>query len=394
MSEASHSNSWGGSAIRSSTYHFHWNQLDAVIAGRSAIDLVGLRLSTHEDALGFLEAYGFRPGDPGDEEELATLARNTEAFFKDVLLPFGRAKAFPRALPRDFPELLLLASTPDHELRDWACAFLRVAHAVAHARYGVDEALLSAARQQIFQRFQAHVKPGPKGSLMVSDGETHIPLLRFDIKPRKPWSSLVLKLLHKVDSVAQEVYDHLGLRFVTPTKAHALLLIQYLRGHHVFSFPNVKPSRSINTLVDLGAFRAAVEEFEAAYTNGELSYKEFTQAILRLGMGEGPGTRQNPHSGAGYHAIQFTVRTLVRMGEGASQVRASVPFEVQVMDEGAYEASLLGEAAHEAYRHRQREAVCRRVMPWAAPMEEAGEDRGPEGLPPPPTEGLDGGMVL
>jgi uncharacterized protein (TIGR04562 family) len=352
-----------GRPVNDPIYHFPWSQLEAIIAGRSAIDLQGLRIGTRDAARGFECAYGFDPDDLMDRAELAEVRRRAQRFIEEVLLPYGGQTELPE-LPESYEDLLLVASTPDHPLRDWVCSFLKVSHAVVHARYSHDPDVLSAARQQIFDRFSSHLKVGP-GGMVVTDGEMHIPLIRCDFKAEKPWESLVLKLLHKVDAVAQEVYDHLGVRFVTPDKAYALLLLKYFRYHDVFAFPNIKPSRSINTLLDLADFRAGFEELEEAYHHGELTFKEFTGAVHRLGRPpQEQAAGRNPHSASDYQTMQFTARALVRQVHGDKVVRTFVPFEVQIMDEPAYRQTQAGAADHGAYRVRQRQAVCKRVFPW------------------------------
>jgi uncharacterized protein (TIGR04562 family) len=326
-----------------------------------------MRLSTADEAQAFLEAYGFDPRDPADQLELDEAYTLAQQFIRDVLLPYGNLVDIPPDMPTSYSEVLLLSSTSGHPLRDWACSFLRVSHAVAHARYTRDEEALAAARHQIFDRFSTHLQVG-NDSMIVTDGEMRIPLIRCDFKPEKPWDSLVLKLLHKVDAVATEVYDHLGVRFVTPDKAYALLLLKYFRTHNVFAFANIKPSRSINTLIDLKAFRAAFEEIEESYHHGEMSFKEFTALVHQLDASpkaENADAGRNPHTSTDYQTMQFTARALVRIPTTTGHKRVFVPFEVQIMDIDSYTAIQQGAGNHAAYRQRQRDAVSRRVFPWA-----------------------------
>jgi uncharacterized protein (TIGR04562 family) len=352
-----------GVPVHDPVYHFPWQVLDAIIAGRSAIDLRGLRIATPNEATNFLSAYGFDVDDAVDRAEMDEVYRQASCFIRETLLPYEGLTDIPEALPTTYPDLLLVAATSDHPLRDWACSFLRVSHAVVHARYSQNPEVLAEARRQVFERFSAHLKVTQNG-MLVSDGEMHIPLLRCDFKPEKPWESLVLKLLHKVDNVAQEVYDHLGVRFVTPDKAYALLLLKYFRYHNVFAFANVKPSRSVNTLVDLKEFRARFEELEEGYHHGELSFKEFTRGVHRLGGTPDNAHDRNPHSASQYQTIQFTARALVKLPLSTGVSRTFVPFEVQIMDEEAFHECQSGQASHQAYRLRQRLAVSKRVFPW------------------------------
>lgn len=358
-------NEFAGSPISDPVYRFPWQTLAAIVEGRSVIDLAGLRVSTREAALENIRVYGLDPDDPLDAGELVEIAAQTTHFLQSVLLPWNSLELIPAELPTSFPELILLASTPDHPLRDWACSFLKVAHAVAHARYAQDPVLLKAARSQIFERFSSHLKLG-QSRMLISDGEMIIPLLRCDFKPEKPWESLVLKLLHKVDSVAQEVYDHLGVRFVTPDKAYALLLLKYLRVNNVFAYPNVKPSRSVNTLIDMAAFRQAFDELDEAYHQSEINFREFTTAVHQIDTPPVREHERNPHSAATYQTMQFTARALVKVSRGDAIQRAFIPFEVQIMDAAAFAENQAGRAAHHEYRVRQREAVCERVFPWAS----------------------------
>ncbi|MEB3285450.1 MAG: TIGR04552 family protein [Candidatus Sericytochromatia bacterium] len=354
----------GGSPISDPIYRFPWQTLGAIVEGRSVIDLVGLRVSTREAALDNLRAYGLDPDDPLDASELEEISQQTAHFFNSVLLPWRSLSGLPEDLPKTFPELFLLASTPDHPLRDWACSFLKVGHAVAHARYAQDPALVKAARSQIFERFSAHLKLG-QSRMLITDGEMIIPLLRCDFKAEKPWESLVLKLLHKVDSVAQEIYDHLGVRFVTPDKAYALLLLKYLRVNNVFAYPNVKPSRSVNTLIDMNAFQKTFDDLDESYRQGDINFREFTGLVHQIDTPPSREHDRNPHSASTFQTMQFTARALVKVRRGEEVQRAFIPFEVQIMDQAAFEENQEGQAAHREYRVRQKEAVCERVFPWA-----------------------------
>jgi uncharacterized protein (TIGR04562 family) len=355
-----------GVPVREPVYHFPWQTLDAIIAGRSAIDLEGLRLTTVQAANEFIASYGYNVTDAADGAEMAQIWDLSAAFIATSLLPYAELTHVPFELPHEYPDLLLIASTPDHPLRNWACSFLRVSHAVVHARYGQDMQALENGRIQLLEHLKPHLVAGAAGTV-VSDGEMTIPLVRLDLKREKPWESLVLKLLHKVDNVATEVYDHLGLRFVTPDKAYALLLLKYFRLNNLFCFANIKPSRSLNTLIDLLEFKSGFQELDSAYLAGELSFKAFQSAVHKLGTNPDTGLGRNPHSDQGYQTMQFTARMMVRATHGDTITRTFVPFEVQIMDEAAYHANRAGKAEHGAYRERQRLAVCRRVFPWALP---------------------------
>ena len=70
-------------------------------------------------------------------------------------------------------------------------------------------------------------------------------------------------------------------------------------------------------------------------------------------------------SGRSVDKLERVAAEIVEDG-GRAVTRAFVPFEVQIMDEAAYDATQAGAAAHQAYRVRQRLAVCKRVFAWHA----------------------------
>ena len=80
-------------------------------------------------------------------------------------------------------------------------------------------------------------------------------LVEFQAKPKKTRDSTLMKLLHKPESVAEEVFDRIGIRFVTQSRTDAVRVIHFLEQSNVIVAENIKPSRSRNTLVDTGAFK-------------------------------------------------------------------------------------------------------------------------------------------
>lgn len=352
--------------VEEPAYHFPWPLLDAVMAGRSAIDLDHLAIHDREQALAFIRAYGFEPADPGDARDMAEVMALTRLFIDEQLLPYGGLTTVPDDLVGDWEDLLLQASQPMHPLSRWSCSFLRVAHAVCHGRYIEEQAFLGAARELVFSRFKSHIRQSATG-LFLGDEHLAIPLLRLDLKPEKPWQSIVLKLLQKPDSVAQEIYDHIGVRLVTPDLAYALLAVKYLRSRHVFSFPHVKPSRSVNTLVDVAAFREGFEALRKAYKAGQLDETAFHSQVHALHCTpKRPRKRANPHSGDSYRAIQFTCRVMVKIELQDGRVQRSfLPFEVQIMDMAAYNDAQHGAGSYASYKERQKRTACQRIFPWA-----------------------------
>lgn len=339
-----------------------WSSLGAMVSGGSAIDLPRLDLPDEAAAKAFLAGYGLDPDNDDDRADLARILPLSRQFMEEVLLPWQGLEALPAELPDRPVALLLSASRLTDPMRFWSCSVLRVAHAVAHALFLPGRDKVTEALAQVEGRFRRH--------LTEADGQTWlgpIPLHAIRFKSGKPWNSLLLKLLCKKDNVAEEIYDHLGVRIVTRTRVEALEVVRYLRDHHVVPFPNVKPSRSHNSLLDLEALErhqaALWQELEA----GRIDLETFERRLRAFAAGPDlpPARRRNPFSDEDRRAIQFTARLLVRREAEGRIERFFFPFEVQIQDALSWEESQRGRSSHEEYRERQREDARRRVFPWA-----------------------------
>ena len=348
---------------------FQWDVIEAMVGGASALDLPRLRLDDAAQAAQFLLSYGFDVGVPRHRQELEWIRMVSLGFIERELV-YGRpALAIPEELRLlvDVPTLLLWASGPLSDVRQrWACALLRVMHAVAHARLQLQERFGDHVREQILARFQPHLLEDD-GALFLGTGPDRIPLSRFEVKHQKPLDSVILKLLHKPENVATDIFDHLGLRFVTVDRLDVLLVVRYLRAHHVVSFPNIKPSRSKNTLLDMEFVRAEVQDLLASGRDPE-ECAELLRVRVESSAYPNATVLMNPHSDVGYHAIQFTCRHYVRVADPLSapssgrELSFFFPYEVQITDRASFEATRSGLASHEEYRRRQRDIVRHRVL--------------------------------
>lgn len=347
--------------------HFPWETLRSIIGGRSAIDVPGLHVHDEQSAEEFLLCYGFDFSRSAHRVELEELRRDALDFLNDALLdPQEKipTEIFAASDPR---ELLVWASTDYGSTQQlWACAVLRVAHTFAHSRSYFAERYGDEIRRQIVARFEPHLRE-EEGQTFLGIG-IDLPLDEFEIKPPKPVASVAMKLLHKVENVAEDIFDRIGVRFITRTRFDALLVVRYLREHNVFMFANVKPSRSRNTLIDVDWLQTFMEGVEGAVEAGELSPAE-RLAVVREAMAnrdypEPPQPGYNPYSAANYHSLQFTCRQMIRVPDdtGRGEIRFFFPFEVQILDRASYELSRSGYASHEQYKARQRDAVRRRVL--------------------------------
>ncbi len=346
-----------------SSSSFSWQTLRAIIGGESALDIPRLDLSSRAEAVDFLGAYGFDWSDPEHREEIEQIRADALAFLQHELMPEGRLIPLWLREQRDVPALLLSASEGEGDAQRWCCALLRVMHIRAHAyshlqsRYGPD------IRRQILDRFRPHLREELQDGQRLQrlgDGEQAVALEQFEMKPEKTLHSVMLKLLQKAENVAADVFDHIGVRFVTRSRYDALRVVYYLRANNVVMFANIKPTRSRNTLVDIDRLEAAMSQLEA------LPLAERRAALSKLTQQLTPpagGREYNPFTDDTYRSIQFTSRQMIRIpGQRGLVARFFFPFEVQILDRESYAAARDGRASHRVYKARQRESARRRVL--------------------------------
>lgn len=408
-------------------YEFRWEVLDVIIGGKSSIDSPGgFRVATLDDADRFIESYGFRISDPIENAELLGNYREALNFIRKHFLqpenPQGLKIEIPRKILElaDVRELFLMSDfqypgqtedTQGQLLRNWACSLLKVMHTIAHIDKDPRASYYSDVQQQIFDRFYKFVHRDAEQRLYLGEREEdpqRIDLVAFESKPKKARDSIILKLLHKPENVAEELFDRVGIRFVTQTKLDALRVVKYLKDKRIIMPPNIKPSRSRNTLVEIEPFRARMAELLKGVDTGEVDEARLVSELELAADGRAGGVESNPHSSEFYRAIQFTCRQLIKLrhplfedlrdlksrisragraraqaAEGTAdetldeiiriadridlkhlqrEVRFFFPFEVQIVDEKSFEENERGRSAHSEYKRNQIQTAMKRVM--------------------------------
>lgn len=362
-----------------------WDALKAIVGGKSAIDEPRIDINSLEGGQVLLESYGFDWTRPEHRAELETLRRQALLFIREDLLGPDLRLEVPEWLEAetDVRQLMLNAAHRTSEQQLWSCAVLRVMHTIIHCHSYFNQRFGDEIREQILARFEPHVR-GHGDSLRLGDGSLAVPLTQFEVKHVKPWRSVTMKLLHKPENVAADIFDRVGIRLVTTERFDALLVMRYLRSHYVVLFANVKPSRSRNTLIDLDALRENQVMLDQLRASGRLTAGQYLEAlrdcVREMPYPEAVERPYNPFSAVQYHSIQFTCRQLIRIVENDATVlsgafpamgRASVqggevrfffPYEVQILDQASFDVSRSGLAAHDVYKDRQRHVVRKRVL--------------------------------
>lgn len=403
-----------GSALRAA-YDFRSDVLDVIVGGRSAIDTpFTFPIHSLEEAEHFLESYGYSVQNPIENAELLGNYQEAVNFIRKYFLqpenPTGLKLEVPRKVLElsDVRELLRMANlrhpgqmadTQGMALQAWACSILKVMHTIAHIDKDLRATYFGEVQKQIFDRFYREVHRDGDGRLYLGDkpdAADRVDLAAFETKPKKSRESIILKLLHKPENVAEDIFDRVGIRFVTHSRVGSLQVIKYLKDHNIVIPPNIKPSRSRNTLIDLDGMRRELSDLLARAERGELDESALQTALEKASSPQDPEANEaNPHSSEFYRAIQFTGRQLIKLKNPLFQdlreirtlsktlpqdeplgraidridlkfvqkeIRFFYPFEVQVMDQRSFEENEKGRSAHSEYKKSQIQTAMKRVM--------------------------------
>lgn len=396
-----------------SKYDFHWDVLDIIVAGKSSIDSpTGFQLKNLDEAQRFIESYGYDLENPIERAEVQGNFHEAINFIRKHFLQPDNPEGLKLEVPRkilelaDVRELFLMAAmhfpgqTADTQgiaLRGWACSLLKVMHTIAHIDKDLRSPHFADIQKQIFDRFYKVIHRDADQKLYLGekdDDPFRVDLVAFETKPKKSRDSIIIKLLHKPENVAEDIFDRVGLRFVTHTRLDALRLVKYLKDKMIVMPPNIKPSRSRNTLVELDYFRDQLGSILARAENHEIPEDQLI-ADLEEAARSPIVNPENPHSSEFYRAIQFTCRQLIKLRNPLyeelkglkslvksketeeeltkaveridlkylqREIRFFYPFEVQVVDVRSAEENEKGRSAHSEYKRAQVQTAMRRVM--------------------------------
>ncbi len=394
-------------------YEFDWTVLHIIIGGQSAIDSnLGFNIRTAEQALKFLECYGYDSENPIEKAELFGNFQEALNFIRRHFLqpdnPNGLKLEIPRKIVEmtDVVQLLMLTQTPadlspsQQTLSFWACAVIKVMHTIAHMDKDLRSHYFTDIQTQILDRFYKFIHSDEKNQVFLGKDikdPDRIDLVLFDSKPKKGRDSVLLKLLHKPENVAEDIFDRVGLRFVTKNRFDCLRIVKFLKERYILMPANIKPSRSKNTLINLHAFTQELHNLKEVSKIGQVTPADFYQKLVQFCKNSDIKYTDldNPHSSSFYKTIQFTVRQLIKIQnplyEDLKVLKASIkgkplpedilkitdkidlknlqkeirffyPFEVQICDEESHQENVAGLGSHSSYKKSQLQTALLRVM--------------------------------
>lgn len=387
---------------------FPWPVMDVLIGGKSSIDLPNLNITGWSDASAFVRSYGFDLSNPKDLRYVGAMFCEAIGFIENHLLP--KSWRSRRQVPTEIVEcldvrhLLIWASSlskENEQKRVWSCAILRIMHTICHIEAVYASVDLEVGRQQIMEHFANHISRDEEGTLWLGRGDQRVELASVEWKKRKSRESIILKLLHKPGNVAETIYDLIGIRIVTKRLSDVIMAVKYLGQCYLITFPNCHPMRARNNLIDVELFRGHVDSLIQLLQSGAITASDFSSMIEKLTAPLVGSEKSNPHSSDSYKSIQLTCRQMIRgtttalswlnklekfasaLGKeqtpawlaqlldlaqswnGVSQMADKAvffPFEVQIMDEKAFESVSSGPASHRKYKESQVRTARRRVL--------------------------------
>lgn len=391
---------------------FDWEMLDVVVGGKSALDTKNFlgSMSTIEQVNQFLKGYGLDPNDHVTKAELFGNFQEAIQFIKRYFLKDGNPDGLDLRLPNsllmisEISQLFLLAAddTP-HKKEDklWAEVILKVMHTIMHADKDLRSNYFNIVQTQIFDRFYKYIfrSEDDKLFLGIKGTENIVPLIDFETKSKKTRESVIIKLLHKAENVAEELFDRVGVRFVTNSRFDTLRVIRFLIERNIVIPHNNKPSRAINTMIDLPRFRDAHQRVLKMALRNNLSEDRFVAAMERAIQEchlQGESSDRNKFTSKSYQSIQFTCRQLIeyknpflqefndlrRIAKGvlsddnelarrvlmmdislvARDIRFFYPYEIQIVDADAFRENSQGDASHQEYKRQQVQSAMKRIF--------------------------------
>lgn len=363
-------------------FKFDPTALSVIAGGASTLDQSKLYIQNLEQADAFVKSYGFDYASEDDLKRLWYFHRRAVVLITEKLKfsldEIPKEVHNPEYL-KDLRNLLVWATHHDNQnIQKWSCAMLRCIHVFVHSETDLFSHFAEEIQRQILIPFENSVVHEEKLYLksLKKDDTTKVELHKFQTKPFKTSTSTVIKLLAKPDALAVKVYDKIGVRFVTPTIFDSFQVIRYLVESNLISYPHIMPDQSSNNMYPVEEFLQVCEHLERKHGKEFMMDSEKVDRLLRqqLKVSGNPlikfFRKENPYSAIDFRYIKFICRKLIKIapglnssgGQNLKEFSFFYPFEVQIMDQHAFEKMQTGDTDHVAYKNRQIQAAKKRIL--------------------------------
>jgi len=381
-----------------------WQELSVVLGQQNILAHRNMNIPHRERAAEFLRHCGFDLSKFEHRKQIEQFFGEALFFIRHTLLSTDERERFPvpnELLHLEDPRRLLVFASQRvprrRYLRLWSCALLKVMNAISHLEFNGKLRELDAAREQIFGRIRSIISQRTDQGWKAQSQNLEVQLVNLEWKEAKTRHSVLLKLLHKPEAMAEEVFDYLGVRFVVSEAHDIAKLLRILMETDIIIPHQVLNLRTRNALLNLSSAHRQLSLAYDLLQTGTVSPEEFMQMCNRVDWSmsfdepKGKG-RQNIHSSAKYKSIQLTVRHLVRTPNPAFLVLSSLagqlrharglepeddpllmglipeenarffPLEIQIFDRRSHEVAQFGPASHEQYKSNQLQTVRKKIL--------------------------------
>lgn len=355
-------------------FRFREHNLKTIIGGVSALDLKNISIDSVEEAHEFFSSYGFDWNEETDRKELLGVFQKALVFVQTEIMT--SEDKLPEELLnytelKDLRKLLVFVNEKSthssEDLRLWAGALLKVMHVIVHFSHDMYSIFPDAIQKQILGPFEEHLFTDPAHGnpfLRKNSTDEAIKLYKFEKKPVKDFRSSILKLLAKRKLFALNLYDNIGIRFVTWSMFDTFRVIRYLMANALVNPFHTLTDQSVNTIYPINLFSEVMDELRTSQKDLDatevdvLLHKKLSENFNRAEY----LLKENNFSGEGYKFIKFVSRRLINVNVNGHKHRFFYPFEVQILTRDAYLESIQSEQAHHEYKKRQRHAARKRLL--------------------------------
>ena len=365
--------------------------LKIILSAQSSLDsgsFIG-PFENKEESFKFYNSYGFDLNDPIEGAELFGIFQESMQFIKRYFLKPDNAEGLDLSIPNvfytitDVADLSLISSKNlnleiSEEESLWASIIIKVMHTILHTDKDLRYHYFTTIQTQVFDRFYKYlVRDEEDGLYLAGEGDEKIPLHDFETKSNKTRESTIIKLLHKKENVAEELFDRIGVRFITKNKLDIIRVINFLKENYIIITNNIKPSRSVNTMFDTSKLDKLLDE-----------------NVCEEDILSECGKNDNEHTSKDYKAVHFTTRQLIKYQnpfikelnairqlatkeedselaskilsletkEIAQSIRFFYPYEVQITDIESHRQNTEGKASHKDYKKSQLISAMNRLF--------------------------------
>ncbi len=317
------------------------------MTGSSVIDWHRLNLADPTLARRFIENHELYLDQPKDRAFMQQVQRDSVSYLRRHF-NFKIPKPIENA---SIEQLLQIASGYGHR-QVCACTVLKAMQIINHMAGRELLFRLPVSDRDLFHLVEEKVYRIV--GTMLSEG---FPITEF-IGGRKNLDSTYTKLLSRPEATAAALYDKLRFRIVTRTRDDVLPVLLYLT-EQLFPFNYVVPKQSTNTIFDW-------HQLFSDHPNWD-KVRDRLQTPLELSF----APNDNRFTAPSYRVVQFVTEVPVRVpphlmelappGSESLGPIVYVLCEFQILDAQSEAVNETGDASHDRYKARQRNAVFRRL---------------------------------